>query len=117
MNSIFKKISCGILAGILTTLCACGNKAGNSESIPQPPEETFNYTLDSYDFSTVFVDGEQKTLEVYSETTEHKDGCVVYDVFTKINNGYVGVYVSYSMYIAGEKSNHEISASATKIKG
>jgi len=28
------------------------------------------------------------------------------NVFTKINNGYVGVYVSYSMYIAGEKNFH-----------
>ena len=102
MNNIFKKISCFILAGMLTTLCACGGMSGNEGGESQAPEETLNYTLDSYDFSTVFVDGEEKTLEVYSETTAHEDGCVVYDVFTRINDkNYIKMDVATDVDLVG----------------
>ena len=102
MNNIFKKISCFILAGMLTTLCACGGMSGNEGGESQAPEETLNYTLDSYDFSTVFVDGEEKTLEVYSETTAHEDGCVVYDVFTRINDkNYIKMDIATDVDLVG----------------
>lgn len=109
MNNIFKKISCFILAGMLTTLCACGGMGGNEGGESQAPEETLNYTLDSYDFSTVFVDGEEKTLEVYSETTAHEDGCVVYDVFTRINDkNYVKMDISTDVDLVGFISYYNV---------
>ncbi|MBQ7373490.1 MAG: hypothetical protein IJW64_02865 [Clostridia bacterium] len=82
MKNIFKRISCFILAGIFMTLCfSCKQRNNDSDKV-----ETPNYTLDSYAFTNVFTDGNQKTLEKYVETTSHEDGCVKYDVYAKIND-------------------------------
>ncbi len=82
MKNIFKRISCFILAGIFTVLCfGCKPKKDDGDEAQTP-----NYTLDSYEFSTVFTDGKQKTLQKYAETTEHKDGCVSYDVFANVQD-------------------------------
>ena len=105
MNSIYKKISCLIIAGMLATFSACvpeseskkpeSEKESIIESLPNeseeesvntPDAETPNYTLDSYNFTTVFTDGETKKLKQYSEDIPHDNGCVVYDVYSRIND-------------------------------
>lgn len=85
MKGLFKKFSCLILAGMLTTACSCGATTGsnsNSETESGKP----NYTQDEYKFSMVFLDGEEKVLEQFKETTTHEQGAVVYDISSNIGN-------------------------------
>ena len=97
MKNIFRRISCFVLVVILMTCCLCCKKKG-SETI----EETPNYTLDAYEFSTVFTDGEEKTLAQYAETTSHKDGCIVYDVYAKINDkNYIKMDIETDVNLVG----------------
>ena len=73
MKNIFRRIFCLVLVGIFTTFCfSCKKKPDEEVVVP-------NYTLDEYEFSTVFTDGESKTLEEYAETTTHEEGAIVYD--------------------------------------
>ena len=88
MNSIFKKASCLVLAGMLTAACvSCKKKpAATTPTKPTPTVTSPNYTLDEYSFATVFVDGTEKLLEQYAETTTHEDGAVEYNISSNIGN-------------------------------
>ena len=88
MNKIFKKASCLLLAGMLVTACSCNDKPAATSQPSKPPVEqaTPNYTKDQYTFSTVFIDGQEKLLEQYAETTTHEEGCVTYDVSANIGD-------------------------------
>ncbi|MBR2336547.1 MAG: hypothetical protein IKA61_01185 [Clostridia bacterium] len=91
MKSFFKKLSCLIIAGMICTACSCGNAGNNSQQGSggenQPNVSVLpNYTLDEYKFSTVFIDGQEKVLEQYAETVAHEDGCVIYDINSRIGD-------------------------------
>ena len=62
------------------------NSQEDSSSGEKPEEEGPNYTLDSYDFTTVFTDGATKTLRRYELNEPDKNGKVVYDVYSNIGN-------------------------------
>ena len=96
MKNIFRRIFCLVLVGIFTTFCfSCKKKPDEEVVVP-------NYTLDEYEFSTVFVDGESKTLEEYAETTTHEEGAIVYDVYTKIqNNNYIKLEIETAVNLVG----------------
>ena len=97
MKNIFRRIFCLVLVGILGTFCLCCDRKDKDDEVVAP-----NYTLDSYEFSTVFTDGESKTLEEYAETTTHEEGAVVYDVYTKIhNNNYIKLEIETDVNLVG----------------
>ena len=54
MNGIFKKASCLILAGMLTTACiSCKKKPAATVTKPTPTVTPPNYTLDEYTFAYI----------------------------------------------------------------
>lgn len=87
MNRFFKKASCLLLAGMLVTACSCKEKPGSTPTGNNPPAEVVpNYTEEQYTFSTVFIDGTEKLLEQFAETTTHEEGCVTYDISANIGD-------------------------------
>ena len=88
MNGFFKKSSCLLLAGMLTVACASCKKPKKVTTTTPPPVVVTppNYTLDEYTSSTVYIDGKEKILEQFVETTPHEDGCVTYDIYSNIGD-------------------------------
>ena len=62
------------------------DSSDDSSSDEKPEEEGPNYTLDSYDFTTVFTDGASKTLRRYNPEVPSENGSAVYDVYSNIGN-------------------------------
>lgn len=127
MKNLFKKTACLLLVGILSTACACGATGGtNSSSGSESVKESFgesvssperpvtpegpNYTLDSYDFSTVFIDHEEVTLKKYDETALHEDECVVYNVSSRIGDkNYLKFDIETDVDLVGFINYHSIA--------
>lgn len=105
MKKTFDKTSAKKLLSLLLTAmlsvgaCSCDffpqqdSSAGNvnsstdsssSEEIPE--EQGPNYTKDSYEFTTIFTDGQAKTLRRYNPAVPSENGCVSYDVYSNIGN-------------------------------
>lgn len=78
----FKKLACFLLVGMMSMACACVERTPTGSS----DEETPNYTLESYKFTSVFVDGERKNLRAYNDDNPEENGNVVYDVYSNIGN-------------------------------
>ena len=107
----FKKTACLLLAGLLgvgATACEFGQTSTNSSIDNSSAEEqtTPNYTLASYDFTTVFTDGEEKTLPQYDNTkvvTSADDNWdVQYDVYSNIgNNNYLKLELTTDVDVVG----------------
>ena len=62
MKSITKRLTSLLLVGLIGTACAACNK----QEVVETSEAAPNYTLASYDFTTVYTDGEEQTLKVYN---------------------------------------------------
>ena len=107
-NSL-KKLTCLLLAGLLSTAataCAFGGQTSeNNSSVEPPKEETPNYTLESYDFTTVFTDGDEKKLQQYTANVLPSDEAykaVSYDVYSNIgNNNYIKMELSTDVDLVG----------------
>ena len=106
----FKKTVCLLLAGLLgTAAAACdfggANNSSVNSSVEQPQEETPNYTLESYDFTTVFTDGDEKKLQQYAGDVlpeEETYKAISYDVYSNIgNNNYVKLELSTDVNLVG----------------
>ena len=106
----FKKTACLLLAGLLgigATACNMGQTGSSNESsVETPQEETPNYTLDSYEFTTVFTDGDEKTLPQYDNTkiapSVEENWDVKYDVYSNIgNNNYIKMELSTDVDVVG----------------
>lgn len=82
MKTITKRAVCLLMVGLIGTACAACNKKEPVET----SEATPNYTLENYDFTTVYTDGEQKTLNVYNPAVPEENGKVVYDVYSNLGN-------------------------------
>lgn len=102
---MIKKISCFILVAILSTFCACVNIGcgkSNGEGNEPPVVDSPNYTLDEYEFSTIFIDGNQKTLPKFVETDTHEDGCVEYNVSVRVGDkNYLKFEISTDVDLVG----------------
>ena len=82
MKTITKKLTCFLLVGLIGSACAaCGSKENVETS-----ETTPNYTLESYDFTTVYTDGEAKTLRMYNPQVPEENGKVVYDIYSNLGD-------------------------------
>ena len=106
----FKKTACLLLAGLLgigATACNMGQTGNSNESsVETPQEETPNYTLDSYEFTTVFTDGDEKTLPQYDNTkiapSVEENWDVKYDVYSNVgNNNYIQRELSTDVDVVG----------------
>ena len=85
---ILKKLGCCLLSAMLCmSVVSCsrgtgtGSTGGGPEDDPPPTDR-----VEEYSFSTVFLDGVEKTLDVYSEDTAHEDGCVTFNVSSRIGD-------------------------------
>lgn len=99
MKQNWKKLTCLLLAGCMAaSFAACGQ----TDEKPVE-EETPNYSLASYDFKTVFIDGEKFVLPKYDETkfaSEHEN--LVYDVYSNIgNNNYLKLELETDVNVVG----------------
>ena len=98
-----KKAVCLLLVALFGASAAACNfgKTGDS-STNEPAEETPNYTLDSYEFTTVFTDGEEKTLKQYNASVPAENGNVSYDVYSNIGNkNYVKLSLKTDVDVVG----------------
>lgn len=82
MKSITKRLTSLLLVGLIGTACAACNK----QEVVETSEAAPNYTLASYDFTTVYTDGEEQTLKVYNPDVPDENGKVVYDIYSNIGN-------------------------------
>ncbi len=102
----FKKTACLLLAGLLGLGATACNFGGKTSSTEEPKEETPNYTLASYDFTTVFTDGDEKSLPQYDNTkvitSDDENYDVSYDVYSNIgNNNYLKLELSTDVDVVG----------------
>lgn len=83
LTSKLKKLTCLLLVGLMGTACACG-------TVPPPSDSSEgakpNYTAESYDFTTVFIDGDRKNMRAYNDDVPEENGNVVYDVYSNLGN-------------------------------
>lgn len=82
MKSITKRLTSLLLVGLIGTACAACKK----QEVVETSEAAPNYTLASYDFTTVYTDGEEQTLKVYNPDVPDENGKVVYDIYSNIGN-------------------------------
>ena len=82
MKSITKRLTSLLLVGLIGTACAACKK----QEVMETSEAAPNYTLASYDFTTVYTDGEEQTLKVYNPDVPDENGKVVYDIYSNIGN-------------------------------
>ena len=59
---------------------ACGDKENTGKT------EDLGYTAESYDFTTVFLDGARKSMEMYDDYAPNDNETIVYDVYSNIGN-------------------------------
>lgn len=83
MKTVTKRALSLLLVGLIGTACAACNSQKSAE---ETSEVTPNYTLESYDFTTVYTDGEQKKLAVYNPEVPEENGKVVYDVYSNLKD-------------------------------
>ena len=82
MKSITKRLTSLLLVGLIGTACAACKK----QEVMETSEAAPNYTLASYDFTTVYTDGAEQTLKVYNPDVPDENGKVVYDIYSNIGN-------------------------------
>ena len=125
-----KKWLCLLLTAVtMAGACGCngGKESASSDSVSAPesvadssvtetPEEGKpNYTLESYNFTTIFTDGATKTLRRYNPDVPAENGKVVYDVYSNLGNrNYLKLnlstdvdlvgYINYYNNLSGSKS-------------
>ena len=82
MKKNFQKITCLLLAGLMGACFApaCGDKETTEKT------EDLGYTAESYDFTTVFIDGARKSMEMYDDYAPNENETVVYDIYSNIGN-------------------------------
>ena len=99
----FKKTACLLLAGLLGVgATACNFGQTSNSSVEEQKEETPNYTLSSYDFMTVFTDGDAKTLRQYNAQVPEENGFVKYDVYSNIGgDNYLKMELSTDVDVVG----------------
>ena len=104
-NQTMKKSICFLFAGLMAVSSgACAN--GGDDTTVQPPvrmekaEDKLSpsgnplfdgvssapYSEEEYAFTTIFVDGLEKTLPKYSKEEPTANGCVEYSIFSNIKN-------------------------------
>lgn len=82
LKSQLKKVTCLLLVGLMGTACACTTPPADSSTSETAP----NYTAESYDFTTIFVDGARKNMRAYNDDVPEENGSVVYDVYSNLGN-------------------------------
>ena len=110
-----RKWLCLLLTAMtLAGTCSCNggdNSSSNSVSstensstsgLPEEEENKPNYTLDSYDFTTIFTDGAMKTLKRYNADVPAENGQIVYDVYSNLGNrNYLKLTLSTDVDLVG----------------
>ena len=84
LTSKLKKLTCLLLVGLMGTACACGTVPPSTSD--SSGESKPNYTAESYDFTTVFIDGDRKNMRAYNDDVPEENGSVVYDVYSNLGN-------------------------------
>ena len=86
-----KKLICLLLVGMISSSYACGSsssagKGEDSTADSSVTEVMPGYSEESYEFTTVFTDGDTVNLNAYNPEFPEENGKVIYDVFSNIQD-------------------------------
>jgi len=104
MNEKMKKWTSLLLVAMLGTMAsACDFKhRDTADNPPAQEQEPPDYTKDTYAFTTVYLNGIEKTLQQYVKDEPSANGKIVYDVYSNIGNkNYVKMDISTDVDLVG----------------
>lgn len=102
-----KKLICLLLVGMIGSSYACGSSSSKDEGANSTVDSSVNdgspnYTKESYDFTTVFTDGDTVNLNAYNPDVPNENGNVVYDVYSNLQgDNYIKMELETDVNVVG----------------